>query len=347
MNFHFFSDPEFAGPGPGDIVKFWDRTPRQLRPKPRRHVPKLIGEKFTNLMPVTIAKQEDALKIATFWNSYYTGPDWRFKCNGTLVGRAIKSGVIMVIWNNERAPIATFVCRFLPKGIVCGSYNSQVGLLEGLVIHPEFRGSGLASYMLVAMDNYIYNLPNMSQSILMWFREHSSPFSAMIQTPCTVLNYYYAKISQIPKSKNGAGLVELDFVESVVKTIYDSHKLTIMSVDCSDPDVLWYLAESTLVGIADTHRYSESGDALWEVVFAANLSPPYFTNLEKPILACALVLPSQNGIIFASTGLTRGNFGKVDSPWVSGRAGCLTMHVYNWMPPALLSGDILFPHSCI
>jgi hypothetical protein len=347
MSYHFFTDNEFAGPGPAQLVSFWDRTPRQLRPKPRQNVPVLDKTKYANLEPITTAKHEDAARIATFWNNYYTGPDWKFHSNMGIVTRAIKNGVILIIWNTKREPIATFVCRYLSRGIKCGVYNSQVGLLEGLVIHPMYRGRGLASYMLVAMDNYIYNLPEMSQSILMWFREHDTSISAMSQVPCAVLTYYYAHIGQIQKSYTSAQKAAPEIVESVLKTIYDTENFTLMSGDSKDPDVYWYLAENSLIGIADTHRIGNDGSVLWEVVFASNLSPPFFTNHAQAIELAALQLPSGKGVIFASNGKTRGNFSTVGKPWLGGRAGHLSMHVYNWMPPALLSGDILFPHGCI
>ena len=347
MAYHFFTDNEFAGPGPAQLVTFWDRTPRQLRPKPRQNVPPLDTTQFANLMPITTAKHEDAAKIATFWNNYYTGKDWKFHSNMGIVSRAIKNGAVLIIWNTKREPIATFVCRYLPRGIKCGVYKPQVGLLEGLVIHPRYRGRGLASYMLVAMDNYIYNLPEMSQSILMWFREHETSISAMSQVPCAVLTYYYAQLGQIQKSKTHAQKAAPEIVESVLKTIYDTERFTLMSGDPNDPDVYWYIAENSLIGIADTHRIGSDGSVLWEVVFASNLGPPFFTNHAQAIEQAALQLPSGKGVIFASNGKTRGNFSSVGKPWVSGHAGHLSMHVYNWMPPTLLSGDILFPHGCI
>jgi len=347
MAYHFFTDNEFAGPGPVNLLTFWDRAPRQLRPKPRQHVAKLDSIQYTNLEPITVAKHEEAAKITTFWNNYYIGSDWKFHSNMGIVERAIRNGVILIIWNTNREPVATFVCRYLQKGVVCGIFNPQVGLLEGLVIHPEYRGQGLASYMLVAMDNYIYNLPQMSQSILMWFREHETSMSAVSQVPCAVLTYYHAHLTQIKKSQTYAEVASAEIVESVVKTIYDTEKLTLMSGDYKDPDVYWYLAEKSLIGIADTHRVGTDGSVLWEVVFASNLSPPFFTNLERAIELAALQLPSGKGVIFASNGKTRGNLSTVEAPWITGRAGYLSIHVYNWMPPALLSGDILFPHGCI
>ena len=122
---------------------------------------------------------------------------------------------------------------------------------------------------------------------------------------------------------------------------------TLLSSDTSDPDVYWYLVEKSLIGIAFTHRIATGDYTIWEIVFAANITEPFFDNLQTPIERAAQELPCSRGLIFGSNGKSRGNLKNPTSPWLQGTSGFLTTHVYNWMPPNFLSGDIFFPHSCI
>ena len=352
MSYHFFSDHEFAGPGPMDLITFWNRTPRQLRQKPRTTIAQYHFPNSSEFGIPEKALVADALEIATLWNSYYTGPDWKFLCSYKDVERWMNDGFILILRetvNKRKVIVATFVCHILPDGVYCGAHISQAGLLDGLVIIPRLRKKGLASYMLVAMDKEVYTMPSMSQSILVWFREHSNSVNSFSQIPIAVLDYVYIKIEDIPTQSIVATVADPIIVKQAVNSIFEisKHDFTILSPNSADPDIYWFQVNSSIVGIADTHRVSNNGYMLWEVIFAANLQKPNFENLQNMIEISALSLPSKKGIIFASNSKSRGNLTIVNKPWTSGTSGCLSMHVYNWMPPSFLTGDILFSHTYI
>jgi len=354
MNYRFFGDPEYAGPGPLDLVCFYDRTPRQLRPLPRKNF-----QKFTHNgheIKSQIATKNDAVAIMKLWNDFYSGPDWKFQCSLLDVERWMKHSIIILAFDESEGTkqlVATFVARLLPNGLFSGALNKQAGILEGLVIHPRLRGQGLTNFLLAEMDRVIYSRPETHQAFFVWFREHTFSLSAIPQIPVAVHEYGYIKISDIPKPNpmNRATPAAKMLVEEVVFHIYESERanLTILSHDTSDPDVYWFLANSSLIGIADTHRYTTAGNhVMWEVVFACNLFPPHFDNLLESIEKAARELPTQNGIIFISSSKTRGNMNAhIQGRWSFGKSGCISTHIYNWMPPCLISGDTLFPHSCI
>jgi GNAT superfamily N-acetyltransferase len=346
-NYHFFSDPEYAGPGPMDLLKFWDSGAYTLRPIPRKKNPVYRFPDSNKQANAIIANSDDAKNIAEFWNNYYRGSDWNFICSWVDVLRWMKSGFILLLKQDSEI-VGTFVCRLLP-GIFCGKLNKQAALIDGLVVSPRLRGKGVASFLLAAMDYFIYNRPDLSQAIVLWFREHSNKLSAVSQAPVSVLEYSYAKISDIDKNRKLKAInAEPELVKQIVKTIYDRSlsNFTILLNDISDPDVYWYLVDKTLVGIAFTHRIAHGDYTIWEVVFAANLEEPYFDNLQTSIELASLKLPCSRGLIFASNSKSRGN-SVMGDPWVTGKSGYLTTHVYNWMPPRFLNGDIFFPISCI
>lgn len=352
MSYSFFNDKEFAGPGPLDVLRFWDRTPRQLRPKPRIMIPKFQFPNSQELGVPTKAEKADAPEISKLWNTFYSGQNWKFNCKTKDVERWMDQGFILVLketFDNKRQIVATFVCRFIKGGVICGSHIKQAGILDGFVVVPRLRRQGLASYMLAAMDYEVFRMPSMNQSINFWFREHTNSVNSVLQAPISVHDYSYIKISDIPQFKVECTVPEPEVIEQILNSVINNSlsQFTILSRNFTDPDIFWTLVNSSLVGIADSHRVSNDGYILWEVVFAANISAPYFENLQIPIEISALKLPCEKGIVFASSCKSRGNFGGLQSPWVSGKSGYLSMHVYNYMPPTFITGDILFPHTCL
>jgi hypothetical protein len=140
-----------------------------------------------------------------------------------------------------------------------------------------------------------------------------------------------------------------EFVNRALRNIYTKNEslFSLVSLDTSDSNVLWFETQNVLIGFANTHRFSLKNEPLWEVIFAANIVSEPFMNLQESIERAALLLPSEMVILFASNGLSRGNLTNPGEKWVSGNSGFLTTHVYNWMPPEFFYGQILFPHSCI
>uniref|UniRef100_A0A6C0DQX0 N-acetyltransferase domain-containing protein n=1 Tax=viral metagenome TaxID=1070528 RepID=A0A6C0DQX0_9ZZZZ len=349
MSYHFWEDAEYAGPNLSDLARFWDRRPRLLRFLPRENLPEIVLDSGHSIIP-TEALPEEAHEIATFWNTHYADHSWRFKITAKGVEQVMKRGFILVARTEEGTLVGTFVCRVM-TGLVCGGPCSTSGLLEGFVIHTAYRKRGLGSLLLAHMDKSVYDRPLLSSALLIWFREHQSPSGAIPQLPVAVLQYRFRLIhtlTQVPLQVR-ASRVGSEVAGPIVDRIYRNYQkaLTLLSADTTDDDVYWYMVGRSLVGIADTHRYSVKEDyPFWEVVFAANLSEPYFTDLKRPIEIAAVALPSPTGVLFASNSLTRGNMVTPDENWVIG-GGYLSAHVYNWMPPAFFSGDLLFPHACL
>jgi len=348
MNYHFFSDSEYAGPSPYHILRFWDSGGYPLRTLPRKTLPLFRIPNSDRFIKCEFAKTEDASEITRFWNTCYLGQDWHFNCNSKDILRWLKSGFILII-KHESEIIGTFVCHIL-NGVFCGKFNKQAALLDGLVVSPRYRKQGLASYLLLSMDYHIYRKPELSQALLLWLREHDSRINALGQTPIGIFDYSYAKIHELPRRKlQRATSIDKTNASAIVKSIYENTKsqFTILLDFTEDQDVYWYLYLNTIVGIADTHRVGRGDLPIWEVVFAANLHEPYFEDLQISIEQAAKELPCSNGLIFATSSKSRGNISRPSSPWYYGNSGCLTMHIYNWMPPTFLTGDILFPLSCI
>jgi hypothetical protein len=344
--YHFFTDTEYAGPNPSSLLTFWDRVPRILRTEPRKIMPEFVFPDSGLRAIVTFATPWHSKQISRFFNDYYKGQDWEFSCNFSDVERWIASGFIIVVKHDEEIA-GTFICRKL-SGVICGKHNPQAALLEGLVVHPNFRKIGLASFLLASMDYVVYNMSTLNKSILLWFREHDSHMSAYSQLPISVLKYSYAIIKDLSKKPGKATIADADTVKKIVKHISEKtrNSFTLLCED-SDEDVRWYVVNNSLIGIAFTHRIGKGGYNMWEVVFAANFDPPHFMNLQEAIEIAAQSLPCNKGLIFATNGLSRGNLSSPSSPWSVGNSGFLTTHVYNWMPPHFLTGDIILPKSCI
>jgi GNAT superfamily N-acetyltransferase len=352
MEYHFFSDKLYAGPTSLDVLRFWDSGGYTLREKSRLTLPKMRFPDSDELIKYEIARIGDSADISDFWNRYYSGSDWLFSCQKTDVERWIKSGFILIIKHDESI-VGTFVCHYLP-GLYSGNYNNQAALLDGLVIHPKFRKMGLASFLLVCMDYHIYTINKMEKALLIWLREHSTRISAYTQSPISVLEYFYAKIHELPnRSLIAVKASDID-VERIVKSLFSSEKydFTLALDYLKDTDIYWFLYKNSLIGIANTHRITKIDKcAILEVVFACNLEKPFFSDLQIPIEVAARELAKQpnyeNAIIFMTNSKSRGNCLNPCNPWVKGKSGFLTTHVYNWMPPTFFIGDIFLPISCI
>lgn len=350
MSYHFFSDSEFAGPNPVDVLRFWDRSPRQLRPEPRKTLPKFRlpnSQTFTNAVKATA---ENAIEISSFWCKYYTGNGWTFRCSADDVTNWLQQGFILVIKDADHI-VATFAYRQL-NGVALGAKQLPAGaILDGLVVHPRLRQQGVASFLLAAMDYTIYN--EQAQTALFWFREHSSHISAALQTPVAVFDYCYIKLDDVKKYAGRA--IRVTTVPSIVNSIIEKNRGDFTVSSCvsanasanANANILWFLVGGAIVGIADTHRIGSAGDTIWEVVFAANTSLPHFTGLQDAIEYAAAALPCVKGVVFASNSKSRGNLSSPTAPWVTGTSGCLSMHIYNYMPPTFLTGDIILPTDCI
>lgn len=345
--YNFFSDPEYAGPNHGSLIVFWDRSPRTLRVTPRKTMPEYRFPNSNAASVVEMATADQSTQISRFFNDHYRGSDWQFNITFGDVERWLSSGFIIIIRYNSEI-VGTIVCRDL-HGVICGSPNSHAVLVHGLVVHPKFRKNGLGSFLMASMDYVVFNTPRLSRAILIWFREHDTQLSAYSQVPISVLKYSYIKISDIqlnPAIK--VSKITTEHALKLVKTISENtqSQFTLIS-NSSDEDVYWFLVDKSVIAIANTHRLGHGGLAIWELVFAANMTRPYFTDLQTAIEQSAYQLPCSKGMIFATNGLSRGNLVSPAGAWVSGKSGYLTTNVYNWMPPNLLSGDIIFPSSCI
>ena len=145
-------------------------------------------------------------------------------------------------------------------------------------------------------------------------------------------------------------MAKLADVEIIVKSLFrtEKHDFTLALDYINDPDIYWFLYKNSLVGIANTHRITKNTNyKILEVVFACNTQKPYFYDLLIPIEQAAKQVPFENAILFMTNSKSRGNCENPSNPWLKGKSGFLTTHVYNWMPPTFLNGDIFLPISCI
>ena len=355
MPFHFFSSDESAAPGYTTLLKFWDREPRQLRSGLRYGSPVIYkdpNDTSQGFFKVERAIEDDAVKITNLWNEHYNQGGWSLRITPPFVIDIIRNGTILII-KHEKIVIASFVCRVLTGGVWCGK-PITCGLLDGFVIHNNWRKKGLGSLLLAKMDMEAFRDSRLSKGLLMYFREIAIPETALSQAPINISRYFVCKIAKIIRNSTLVSEPLPEMVAKIVGDVYDyilekRNDVSLMSKETTDKNVKWFLVANFLIGIADTHRW-EHGEPVYEVVFCSEISRPYFTNRVsgwKHIQQAATHLPTSRGLLYASNSLTRGwLFEDAGDGWTAA-GGYLSCHVYNWMPPRFMDGVVLFPHSCI
>ena len=285
----------------------------------------------------------DTNSIAEFWRLYYKGSTWKYDPTPGIIESLVESYIvdpevfIILLFTSADVLIATIVSA--PAGPIHMSHGGVLNacrVIEGLCVHPEYRGEGVAGYMIGYMDAIT---SAKEPSVHMWAREY--PIAPPVTTAFSIKNYAYVIGKQAKK------LVEYNKMNMEAFNLlwkkYSSGwaQSTEPAIVCTQPvlrrnDLYAFISNNIIVVITNTRRVAvgeEMGTPLMEVLWCGHLS---VDNLE-PILHMSeaqdlltSVAADLGCILFASGG----NDDIWLAPWQSGRSGVHAWYLYNYVPPA-------------
>ncbi len=287
--------------------------------------------------------QSDTKIIAEFWRSHYKGHEWKYDPSPGVVESLLESYIIdpsvyiFLLFTDTDLLIATIVSAFAgPTHMSHGAVLNECRIIEGLCVHTEYRGDGLAGYMIAYMDAVTSaTIP----SIHMWAREY--PIAPPLTTAFSVKTYAYVIGSKAKK------LVHYTTMNiEVFNLLWKKYSTgwthsTEPAIVCSQPvlrrnDLHAFISNNIVAVITNTRRVAvghEEGSALWEVVWCGRL---HIDKLE-PILHMS---EAQDFLTSVAAGLGCILFASGTdhdvwlAPWQHGRSGVHAWYLYNYVPPA-------------
>jgi hypothetical protein len=356
--FHFFrapslfwSTPETAGPSLLDVLRIWDREPRPLRPQGRSRPRPFHGWATPEILT-------DASELATFWRSHYGGSDWTLDAEPSWITTLIAEPSTLVLGVREGGRrvriVGSIVCRRItgPTGrFRLGTKEIPTAyVIEGLCIHPSWRGQHLAGWLIAWIDHL---MNTRAPQAFFWSRE--APPQNLTYVASHTYGYIPCSLSQPGSSDPSDELVAVSWPE--FQRVWASYiprweflsEVAFPTTLPADPLLVWRSGANYIV-VSDTRRRMRShngqGEAIWEVQFCGDLYEP-----NKGIVGTEggsrrlleTVAAQLNGLLFVTSAPWQGGCTSAwPQPWVVGTSGVHTTYIYNYMPPTFHNLCTLF-----
>lgn len=338
----FWSTPETAGPTTLDVLRFWDREPRPLRPQGRSRPTPFHSWTIPEILT-------DAAELATFWQAHYGGTDWKLDADPTWIAGILAEPTTMVLGVRE--------ARRLVGSIVCRQINGPTGrfrlgfqelptayVIEGLCIHPSWRGQHMAGWLIAWIDHLMNaRIPQ----AFFWSRE------AAPRDLTYVASHIYGYIRCGDMCSGGPEeCVKVPWSEfQNIWTTYVSRWESLGEVAFpttlpNDPLHVWR-ARADYVVVSNTRRRTLEGRPVWEVQFCGDLYEPAagISNRIGGARGLLETVAAQlgEGVLFVSSAPWQGGCTSAwPRPWVVGTSGVHTTYIYNYMPPVFHTLCTLF-----
>lgn len=343
---------------------FNDRTPRFLRLKPPAEpaIPKGLSA------PVRLTI-DDVGALCAFWTASYGGDDWYMDAQPAWVSTYLKDPAVIALaaYNSEGRMVATIVSTpfsgdrtelsnggMLPAG--------SLRVIEGLCLAKAWRSKGVAGYLIGVMDCWTSKTLPVAH---MWSKESHS--AALITTALRTDTYAMIKTKHAKSSVDFERLEWTYFADlwraSALGWMLEDaggkkspRIIAIKPVNRSETIDVWIVNKRfvppteprIVVVVMNTRRRSIPGDEpIYEVIWCGYIAGNRLLPNEGARGFSGAVLQSvaakyKDSVFFASSS-TMGGEARSDwsTPWRYGRSGVHSWHMYNYMPPAFGSCEIM------
>lgn len=343
-----------AAPTIWDVMSI-THIPSYIRTKPAEYP--AVPKGFT--LPLRFFRA-DAATIAEFWKRNYGGDDWYLDSDAEFVMRYLtrRNVYIFGIFEaNKYELIGTIVSTPITEGSVIMSHGAalaNVRVIEGLCIHRDYRGSGIAGYLIGYMDAFTSRL-NTVPVVHIWGRELSK--SSVLSTALRTDTYAY----KVCVRKTPNGLLESIpwdtfynlWTTSSTLWLEDTPRI-IATRPCSIHstfDVWMYPADSLVeykpvIVVSNTHRKTRStNQPIYEVIWCGFILRNILYPAKRSIQYKNMLDDISNrydGLLFASSAVYNG--GATDAwgtEWNYGKSGVHTWNIYNYIPPSFGNCELL------
>ena len=370
---HFWS----SRPAPSLRHSFnpFSKTNTILRPEPAPCPPALRSMSRHITKPIQLSPSLSIAKdIAKFWNEYYIIGDWRTHVTETDVLDILQApGCIALGIKTQDGSLVGTILSTPMKGI-CMVVEKECELrrVEGLVLHPKYRGNGVAGWLLGWMD-HLTSLSHPTTHV--WFQE-SCKQKQTILPKSVIMPASREHIAQITLPKLvavGAGeaiSVSWSSVSPILQKLWESYNI-VYHPTTEQQNITWwrsiipgYESAAVLVGIAKTKRVrridSDRVQHLYTVVLAClvrvspetdKMSEPFWNMPEDRL--CEIVRNGIEAAAFTQKCDVLHVYSPSFTPHWKTRAWSILhqhrrkMYMYNRIPPSLGHSHILWSHCGI
>ena len=342
---------------------YMDRSSRFLRLSPAKE-PR-IPKGLVHPLRLTMANVGE---LSAFWTASYGGADWYLDAQPSWVSKYLENESVIILGahDTDGKLVATIVSTpfsgsstELSTGAMlnCGT----IRVIEGLCIAKDWRSRGIAGYMIAMMDFWTSQKLPVAH---LWARETSSTplFTTALRTDT------YA-MAQTNKLVGSISCEKMDWSAFCVLWQMSTHKwllnegegvpppqiISSKPVSRSDHIDVWLMKNRPdlenelrkIVVVANTRRRSIPGDErIFEVLWCGYLLNGRL-KLNKGTRGFRTIIESigagyKDSLIFATNNYMGGE-ARPDwpAPWRYGKSGVHSWYMYNYMPPAFGSCEIM------
>ena len=225
------------------------------------------------------ASLSSARDLRKFWNTYYTTNEWTVSYTDVDVMDMLQQErtTILGIRDSEGEIVATVASCPLPGIFFQQDKELQQNVFQVtcLVLHPQFRGKGLAGWLLNWLD---YHTSRGEPVIHCWLREsHAKRLPKMKIVPFSQMRTAETTFLRLSQSPHPEKVESLSY--STVKELFhairssDQYGFDLLYIPSESPHITWWKVDlsdigscAMVVGIADTKRVRLT-ERIYNVVF--------------------------------------------------------------------------------
>lgn len=278
---------------------------------------------------------KDADALSDFLEMHYGGRDWTLRCREWIDAYLSDPRVVVLAMKFDDQIVATIASTPVSSGPVLMSHGARLErmqVIEGLCVHPDLRGAGVAGLMIHQMDAHTSRAGPVAH---LWARE--MPAAPLLSTALSTESYGYLDCDTV------ACVAAKRMEWKVFEILWSKH--------CS----MWLTLEPCIVGTLPVNRRGDltvwsngvqvavvqntrrvaKGKLMYEVAWCgyltgdgAVLMPSRQSDDHGPLLE-AVACHLKSGLLFATDHHVR----RWTPSWTHGTSGVHAWYIYNYIPP--------------
>lgn len=337
-----------AAPSFWQTTVFADASPRFLRTGSPRALSRVWAAPNGTTGSVVRLFGTDSDRVSEFLTMYYRGPEWRMSRVGSWIGHYLRDADVVALGVQTAEGALMGIIFSTPfsganTALSNGANIQQMRVIEGLAVSTEYRGAGLAGFLIAAADATTYSI--YGRVAHLWAREVGA--GGLFGTAITTDTYGYRRCGGGCELRPELRTMAWD----TFTDLWRRHAWRWPSIAGIEPCIVSlvpinrrgtltiYSTPAQLVVISKTERVTDDGDQIYEIVWCgrqvegALLPPPAEQSYRELLDAVAGSLPS-NTILFGTSAPTGGGLRPAWAGWTFGRSGAHEWNLYNYVSPS-------------